>query len=85
MTLRAIDISHYQGTPDFNAVKAAGIALVFVKATQGTTYIDPTFAINRDHARSAGLTVGFYHFANATDPIAEANFFANNVGQLQKG
>lgn len=32
-----IDISHYQGTVNFNTAKANGIAFVYIKATEGTS------------------------------------------------
>ena len=57
------DVSQWQGTIDWNRVARSGIRFVFVKATEGTTFTDPAFARNRDGARSAGLAVGFYHFA----------------------
>jgi GH25 family lysozyme M1 (1,4-beta-N-acetylmuramidase) len=58
------DVSQWQGTINWNRVAASGIRFVFVKATEGTTFTDPAFARNRDGARSAGLAVGFYHFAD---------------------
>lgn len=85
MTILAIDISHYQGTPNFAAVHGANVGLVFLKATEGTSYTDPTFAANRASARAAGLTTGFYHFARAGDAVAEANHFCNVVGHLDHG
>lgn len=85
MTILGIDISHYQGNPNFAAVKAAGVGLVFIKATESTNYTDPTFAANRDAARAQGLSVGFYHFARATNADAEAQYFCNAVGSLRPG
>ena len=85
MTILAIDISHYQGTPDFHAVKAAGIGLVVMKATESTTYTDPAVSANQANARAAGLTVGFYHFARATNAVAEADHFCNVLGSLTPG
>ena len=58
------DVSQWQGTIDWTRVGHSGIRFVFVKATEGTTFTDPAFARNRDGARSAGLAVGFYHFAD---------------------
>jgi lysozyme len=68
------DVSQWQGTIAWNRVAASGIRFVFVKATEGTTFTDPGFARNRDGARSAGLAVGFYHFADphgSTVPLAQ--------------
>jgi lysozyme len=57
-----IDVSHHNGAIDWPAVAAAGIALVFIKATQGTGFIDPRFESNRAEAAKAGLMVVPYHF-----------------------
>lgn len=32
------------------------------KAAQGTSFTDPTFAVNRQKAADAGLLFGAYHF-----------------------
>jgi len=85
MTLRAIDISHFQGTPNFTIVKGQGVALVFNKATQGTGFRDPVYALNRRNEKAVGLTPGSYHFAQGGDPTSEANFFCDTVGVLAPG
>jgi hypothetical protein len=35
-----------QGGVDFQSVKNSGISFAFAKATEGTSYVDPTFANN---------------------------------------
>jgi GH25 family lysozyme M1 (1,4-beta-N-acetylmuramidase) len=74
-----IDVSHWQGSVDWRAVAAAGYRFAFVKATEGRSREDPTFARNRRQATAAGLAVGAYHFArpdaSAGDAVAEANEF----------
>jgi GH25 family lysozyme M1 (1,4-beta-N-acetylmuramidase) len=57
-----IDISHYQPTPHWDTVKAGGTLGVILKATEGTTYKDPTFDGRGIGAREAGLCVASYHF-----------------------
>jgi hypothetical protein len=32
-----IDVSHYQGTINWNTVKANGVSFAFIKATEGTS------------------------------------------------
>jgi lysozyme len=75
-----IDVSHYNGAIDWPAVAAAGIALVFVKATQGTGFVDPAFARNRDGAAAAGLLVVSYHFLDASDADEQAAHFLDVAG-----
>jgi lysozyme len=70
-----IDLSHHNGAIDWPAVAGAGIALVFVKATQGLRFVDPTFERNRAGAAQAGLSVIPYHFIDGSDPEAQAAHF----------
>lgn len=78
---QGIDVSQDQGTVDWPSVQAAGYAFVFVKATDGETYVDPQFAQNWAGAKAAGLLRGAYHFFRAEDdPQAQAEFFWKTVG-----
>lgn len=74
-----IDVSHWQGTIDWNQVAASGKRFAFMKASEGTTLVDDTYAGNRAQAKALGLYVGAYHFArpgrNVGDAIAEADYF----------
>lgn len=70
------DLSHYQTSVDFRAMKEGGIAAVILKASQGTYFTDHTFAPRAIAARSAGLLVGAYHyFDSGVDPVAQASYF----------
>lgn len=57
-----IDVSHHNGKIDWAKVKAAGISFVFLKATEGATYKDPTYDDNYAQAKAHGIAVGAYHF-----------------------
>lgn len=70
-----IDVSHHNGAIDWPAVAGAGIALAFLKATQGTRFVDPTFERNRTGAENAGVLVVPYHFVDSADPDAQAKHF----------
>ena len=77
-TYAGIDVSKYQGYIDYAKVKASGIQVVYIKASEGTTIIDPYFKTNYDNAKSQGLKIGFYHFVrarNEEEAIKEATFF----------
>jgi lysozyme len=54
----------------FAKLKAAGIAGVILKATQGAHNHDPTYAARSAAARQAGLLVGAYHF-NTGEAVAD--------------
>lgn len=85
MTVLAVDLSHHNDTPNFAALRAGGVGLVLLKATEGVGYVDPVFAVRRLAARGEGLTAGFYHFARLGDPHAEAAAFLAAVGALHPG
>ena len=38
-----IDVSRWQGNINFTEVANSGIKIVYIKATQGTNYVSPTF------------------------------------------
>jgi GH25 family lysozyme M1 (1,4-beta-N-acetylmuramidase) len=80
--VQGFDISHWQPTVDFAAAYASGARFVIIKATEGTTYIDPSFSSHYSGATAAGLVRGGYHFAHpgVTDPADEADFFLAHGG-----
>lgn len=81
---KGIDISHYNGDINFAKVKAAGIEVVYIKATEGTTYVDNYLGIHYNGAKSAGLKTGFYHFLVGTSsPETQARNFYNNIKDKQ--
>jgi lysozyme len=74
--LSGIDVSHYQGTIDWNQVRSVGTQFAFIKALEGITSTDPEFQANWKGAKAAGLTCGAYHFFLARDdPREQADAF----------
>lgn len=58
-----IDVSHYQGSIDWDAVAdGTPISYVYLKATEGASLVDDTYERNLQEARRVGLSVGSYHF-----------------------
>lgn len=85
-TLFGIDVSHLQGDVDWQKVKAAGVQFVFLKATEGGTYTDPSFAAHRAALKALGLPCGAYHFFRPKGPVdKQIDNFINAVGKLQPG
>jgi len=74
-----IDISHHNGTVDFQKASQNGIAGVIHKATQGQTNVDPTFKDHRTKVQAAGLLWGAYHFGTGSDGVKQADQFLNVV------
>lgn len=79
---QGIDISSWQRNVDFSAVKNSGINIVYIKSSEGRSYINPFFESSYSNAKANGLKVGFYHYVTARttqQAISEANFFARVV------
>ncbi|GLZ75578.1 hypothetical protein Afil01_03850 [Actinorhabdospora filicis] len=79
---QGVDVSHWQGTVNWTAARNAGIEFAYIKATEGTTYKDPSFNTNYPNAYYAGVIRGAYHFArpNISSGATQANYFVNNGG-----
>ncbi|WP_433750007.1 GH25 family lysozyme [Falsibacillus pallidus] len=83
--MKGIDVSHWNQVNDWNQVKSDGIEFVYLKATEGSSYVDPKVAEYYLGAKKAGLKVGFYHFARPIDEsntLSEARHFINTVRNM---
>jgi hypothetical protein len=77
--LNGIDVSGYQpSTPD-----VSGQDFVIVKATEGTSYVNPKRSDQAATARAAGVVVGFYHFARPGNIQAQAQYFVDNAPAVE--
>lgn len=65
-----VDVSHWNGLVPFDAVRAAGRRFAFIKASQGTSFVDDTFVDQVADADAAGILVGPYHFYDYRVPGA---------------
>lgn len=78
---RGVDVSHWKGAIDWNAVAADDIQFAML----GTRYqnnVDPYFRANATGAYEAGLNIGAYIYSYATTPQMasdEADFILNLV------
>jgi lysozyme len=86
MEITGIDVSHYQGTVDWFALKSSGASFAFAKATEGLNVTDAQFATNWRAIKQAGLFRGAYHFGRpGSDPDAQALHFHSVVDELGWG
>ncbi|MCP1357402.1 glycoside hydrolase family 25 protein [Aneurinibacillus migulanus] len=84
--IKGIDVSHWNGVVDWKKVAADGVKFVFLKASEGTTYVDRTFKTNAVNARANGIHVGAYHYAkfgSVTEAKAEAQHFLRTVSVVK--
>lgn len=85
-TVEGVDVSIYQGTVNWTAVKAAGRDFAIARISDGTGSLDSTFAANWAGIKSAGMVRGAYqYFEPGEDPTAQANIVINAVGMLVDG
>ena len=69
-----IDVSQYNGSINWTAVKNAGVSFVIIRCgfrgyTQGGLIEDPNFHSYASGAQAAGLKVGVYFFSQATNEV----------------
>ena len=76
------DVSGHDPGIDWSTVVSDGAQFAYVKATEGTGFVNPDFATQYDGSYQAGLIRGAYHFAlpNVSDGAAQASFFVGNGG-----
>ncbi|MDT7797038.1 MAG: hypothetical protein QOI78_471 [Actinomycetota bacterium] len=76
------DVSGHQGPVDWGAAAGGGAKFTYVKATEGTGFVNPQYAQQYDGAHAAGLIRGAYHFArpDVSSGAAQADYFIANGG-----
>ncbi|KAH7902799.1 glycoside hydrolase family 25 protein [Hygrophoropsis aurantiaca] len=86
-TISGIDVSSTQGRNiNWSKVKSNGIHFAFVKATEGTSYVNPDFSSQYSGATKVGLIRGSYHFAHpgSSSGSAQATYFIKHGGGWSK-
>ena len=82
-----IDVSKWNGSIDWNAVKNSGVSYVIIRcgyrgSSTGALIEDPKFRSNIKGAKAAGLKVGVYFFSqavNEVEAVEEASMALNLV------
>lgn len=86
MSNTVVNMSHYDlMRVDFELMKRQGIVGVIHEATYPPRVRDAYYGPRQTAATRAGLLWGAYHFANATDPIRQAEHFLGVVGSAYRG
>lgn len=73
--MNGIDISRWN-TVDLSKIECD---FVIVKATQGTSFVSPTYKQQITQAESLGKLLGVYHYASSGGAVAEAEHFLDTV------
>ena len=84
--LKGIDISYWQGQPNFSSL-AQNQDFIVIRSSYGTGYRDTKFDYNREQCRIKNIPHGFYHYAYPTynTPEDEARWFVSVVSPLESG
>ena len=77
-----IDVSAHQGRIDWQQVAQTPVTFVYVKATEGASFVDSRYKENIKGAREAGLKVGAFHFFRTTSGVHDQfNHFIKTIGE----
>jgi len=81
--MKGIDI--YSGTniTNWEQIKASGVEAVYIKATDGKTYTNPKLDEQYKGAKSVGMLVGMYHFAENNSVQDEYNNYINVTNKYE--
>lgn len=60
--IAGVDVSSHNGMINMDALARSGISFIFMKASEGSEFRDPNFALNYMKAEHAGLKRGAYHY-----------------------
>lgn len=78
--IKGVDVSSYQGEIDWNILSSQNISFAFIKATEGSSFVDKNFAYNFQEAQKTSLAVGAYHFFSYdSEGKTQAENFINTV------
>lgn len=78
--VRGVDVSAYQGKIDWHTLAGQNISFAFIKATEGSSFVDKCFHYNFSEAQKTDLFVGAYHFFSFdSDGNTQAKNFINTV------
>ena len=81
-SIKGIDVSQWQGSIDWQAVKNDGIQFAFVRAGHGTHTLDTYFQQNMTNAAAAGIPTGVYFYStaqNEAQAVQDAQFVIRSM------
>ncbi|MGC3791987.1 GH25 family lysozyme [Priestia aryabhattai] len=82
--VKIIDVSHHNTINNWKKVAEDGVKAVYIKLTEGKSYVDKDAYKNYLGAKNAGLRVGFYCYSHCTnDYKKEVDFFLNKLGEMK--
>ena len=81
--IKGIDVSHHQNDIDWESVAKEGIDFAYIKATEGSSFVDECLEDNYQGARDSGMDYGFYHFVSfESAPKDQLENYRSATGKL---
>lgn len=78
--VKGVDVSSYQGEIEWTTLDEQGIKFAFIKATEGSSFVDKYFKSNWENASLTDLRIGAYHFFSYDSKgSTQAQNFIENV------
>jgi len=79
---QGLDVSSAQGSVDWQAAYNNGARFAYVKATEGTTYTNPSFTQQYNGSYNIGMIRGAYHYAHpdTSSGTAQADYLLAHGG-----
>ena len=82
--VKGIDVSSYQGEINWKELSNEEISFAFIKATEGSSFVDKRFAYNFEESQKTDLAVGAYHFFSYDSPgMTQAQNFIDTVSPYE--
>ncbi len=60
--MKGVDVSSYQSEIEWTKIQDQSMSFAFIKATEGSSFIDPYYQTNWKNAQKTNLRIGAYHF-----------------------
>lgn len=82
MSIEGIDVSEFQGSVDWEAVKASGIQFALLRAGYGEGTVDPEFNRNASECNRLNIPIGVYWFSyalNTEQAASEAEYCLDTI------
>lgn len=82
--VRGVDVSSYQGNINWEVLSSQDISFAFIKATEGSSFVDPYFEYNYTEAQKSDLRIGAYHFFSFdSEGETQADHFITTVNKIE--
>ncbi|MFE2228375.1 lysozyme [Streptomyces kronopolitis] len=81
-SVEGVDVSSHNGSVSWSTLWSSGVRFAYVKATESTSYTNPSFAQQYNGSYGAGMIRGAYHFAtpDTSSGAAQAAYFTGHGG-----